>query len=89
MPPAKFKEFSVDSFVYLGSGSEEEVVYWAVDVGEGSGVELGRGGDGFCFVELRTLMVATDWADSRPMGELAIAGYVCRNCSSINVSIRI
>lgn len=76
MPPANFKEFSVDSFVYLGSGSpSSEVVYWAVDVGEGSGVELGRGGDGFCFVDLRTLMVATDWADARAMGELAIAGH--------------
>jgi len=28
------------------------------------------------FVELRTLMVATDWADEQAMGELAIAGHV-------------
>lgn len=72
----KFKGFETDCFVYLGEDLEE-TVYWAVDVGgDGSGVELGRGGDGFCFVELRTLMVATDWGDARAMGELAIAGHV-------------
>ncbi|XP_020269350.1 nudix hydrolase 19, chloroplastic [Asparagus officinalis] len=71
----KFKGFEADCFVYLGEDLEE-TVYWAVDVGgDESGVELGRGGDGFCFVELRTLMVATDWGDARAMWELAIAGH--------------
>ncbi|XP_044471675.1 nudix hydrolase 19, chloroplastic [Mangifera indica] len=67
-------QLSEDSLVYLGSRSEEDVVYWAIDVsGEDSLVpELGR--KQFCFVELRTLMVATDWADEQAMGELAIAG---------------
>lgn len=63
-------------FVYLGSRDEDDVIYWAIDVsGEGSLVpELGS--QQFCFVELRTLMVATDWADAQAMGELAIAGHV-------------
>lgn len=65
-----------DSFVYLGSRDEGDVIYWAIDVsGEGSLVpELGN--EQFCFVELRTLMVATDWADAQAMGELAVAGHV-------------
>lgn len=80
--PYEFKGFSADSFVYLGSGSglgsgEEDAVYWAIDVSESRGVELGGERDGLCFVELRTLMVATDWADVGTMGELAIAGHVC------------
>lgn len=68
---------SENSLVYLGSKSDEEddVVYWAVDVSAAGtmGNELGR--RRVCFVELRTLMVATDWADSKAMGELAIAGH--------------
>ncbi|EHA8591387.1 nudix hydrolase 19, chloroplastic [Cocos nucifera] len=77
--PSKFKNSSVDDFVYLGPGSEgdADTVYWAIDVSSSpSGVGLGGGGDdGLCFVELRTLMVATDWADTHTMGELAIAGH--------------
>ncbi|KAJ7956657.1 Nudix hydrolase 19 chloroplastic [Quillaja saponaria] len=68
-------QLSGDSLVYLGSLAEDDVVYWAIDVsGEGSLVaELGS--KHFCFVELRTLMVATDWVDSQTMGQLAIAGH--------------
>lgn len=68
-------ELTGDSMVYLGSRSEEDVVYWAVDVsGEGSLVtELGS--KQFCFIELRTLMVATDWANEQAMEDLAIAGH--------------
>ncbi|RWV78319.1 hypothetical protein GW17_00060727 [Ensete ventricosum] len=75
---AKFGDLPAESFVYLGSGPEEEAgtVSWAVDVSDAGNVELGGGGDGLCFVELRTLMVATDWADAAAMGELAIAGHV-------------
>ncbi|KAK9268778.1 hypothetical protein L1049_000540 [Liquidambar formosana] len=65
-----------NSFFYLGSLSEDDVVYWAIDVSGDDGSlisELGR--RHFCFVELRTLMVATDWADVQTMGELAIAGH--------------
>ncbi|XWS17168.1 hypothetical protein CRYUN_Cryun33cG0044900 [Craigia yunnanensis] len=63
------------SLVYLGSRAEEDVVYWAIDVSEEGGLvpELSR--RQFCFVELRTLMVATDWADSLAVGALAIAGH--------------
>ncbi|OVA00472.1 NUDIX hydrolase domain [Macleaya cordata] len=67
-----------DSFVYLGSELADDdggdVVYWAIDVSgeDGSVPELIK--KQFCFVELRTLMVATDWADVRVMGQLAIAG---------------
>ncbi|CAL9059820.1 unnamed protein product [Musa banksii] len=74
---AKFGDLAAESFVYLGSGPVEEAgtVYWAVDVSDAGNVELGGGGNGLCFVELRTLMVATDWADADAMGELAIAGH--------------
>lgn len=67
--------FSEDSLVYLGSKDEEDVVYWGVDVSEATGLvsELGQRK---CFVELRTLMVATDWDDDRAMAELAVAGHV-------------
>lgn len=64
-----------ESLVYLGCGEEEDVVYWAIDLSEDIKLvdELGR--RECSFVELRTLMVATDWADSRAMGELAVAGH--------------
>ncbi|CAL9101971.1 unnamed protein product [Musa textilis] len=76
---AKFGGLAAESFVYLGSGPVEEAgtVSWAVDVSDAGNVELGGGGggNGLCFVELRTLMVATDWADADAMEELAIAGH--------------
>lgn len=70
-----------DAFVYLGcrnenGGDVDDVVYWAVDVSEVSELVNELGARHFCFVELRTLMVATDWADSTAMGDLAIAGHV-------------
>ncbi|KAJ6833474.1 nudix hydrolase 19, chloroplastic [Iris pallida] len=76
--PASFSKFSAESFVYLGSrDGEGDVEYWAVDVTDAATeVKVGGGGDGLCFVELRTLMVATDWADAATMAELAIAGHV-------------
>lgn len=66
-------QLSENSFVYLGSRKEEDLVFWAVDVSEENGLidELGSRK----FVELRTLMVAADWADERAMGDLAIAGH--------------
>lgn len=66
---------SEESFVYLGSKSEEDVVYWGIDVSEANSLVNELGSRGLCFVELRTLMVATDWADDRAMGELAVAGH--------------
>ncbi|XP_058074534.1 nudix hydrolase 19, chloroplastic isoform X2 [Magnolia sinica] len=76
------------SLVYLGSESSEEggVVYWAIDVSSAVGdlgLELRDGG--FSFVELRTLMVATDWADDRMMGELAIGGHVSGAASCLSI----
>ncbi|XP_043806080.1 nudix hydrolase 19, chloroplastic isoform X2 [Manihot esculenta] len=68
-------ELSGESLVYLGSRSEEDVVYWAVDVSEENNLINVLGSKRFCFVELRTLMVATDWTDERAMGDLAIAGH--------------
>ncbi|PHT46845.1 Nudix hydrolase 19, chloroplastic [Capsicum baccatum] len=70
---------SEDNFVYLGSDSEGcgiYVVYWAIDVTEADS-ELVKelGARQFCFVELRTLMVATDWENASAMGQLAIAGH--------------
>lgn len=65
-----------ESVVYLGSRGEDDVVYWAVDVsGESGGLVAELGGRKLSFVELRTLMVATDWADEDAMGQLAIAGH--------------
>ncbi|XP_075517655.1 nudix hydrolase 19, chloroplastic [Primulina tabacum] len=66
---------SEDSLVYLGCKYEDDAVYWAIDVSEASQLVSELGERQFCFVELRTLMVATDWADAKAMGELAIAGH--------------
>lgn len=66
---------SEDSLVYLGSKSEEDVVYWAIDVSEVDSLVNELGSRQLCFVELRTLMVATDWSDDRAMGDLAVAGH--------------
>ncbi|XVE98298.1 hypothetical protein REPUB_Repub03eG0093500 [Reevesia pubescens] len=69
-------QLSEDSLVYLGSSrAEEDIVYWAIDVSEEAGLVPELGSRQFSFVELRTLMVATDWANSSAMGELAIAGH--------------
>ncbi|TKY54886.1 Nudix hydrolase 19 [Spatholobus suberectus] len=65
---------SVDSLVYLSSSAEDDAVYWAIDV-SAKVPELGSNNMGLCFVELRTLMVATDWLDLQAMGNLAIAGH--------------
>lgn len=61
--------------MYLGSEPEDEGgdVYWAVDGSDAGRVEWGGGG--FCFADLRTLMVATDLGDARAMRDLAIAGH--------------
>jgi NAD+ diphosphatase len=66
---------SEDSFVFLGSKPKEEIVYWAIDVSEDDNLVSRFLGKQLCFVELRTLMVATDWADEPAMGELAVAGH--------------
>ncbi|XP_068338668.1 nudix hydrolase 19, chloroplastic-like [Pyrus communis] len=68
-------QLSGESLVYLGSRPEDDVVYWAIDVSAESNLVTELGSKQLCFVELRTLMVATDWADARAMGELAIAGH--------------
>lgn len=70
-------DLSEDSLVYLGPKTDEDLVFWAVDVSEENGVVSELGGRKLCFVELRTLMVAADWADQRAMDDLAIAGHVC------------
>ncbi|MED6112478.1 Nucleoside diphosphate-linked moiety X motif 19, mitochondrial, variant 2 [Stylosanthes scabra] len=68
-------ELSGGSFVYLGSSTEDDAVYWAIEVSSESGLigELEK--RNLCFVELRTLMVATDCVELRAMGNLAIAGH--------------
>ncbi|CAJ1944456.1 unnamed protein product [Sphenostylis stenocarpa] len=66
-------QLSVDSLVYLNSSAEDDAVYWAIDV-SAEVIEL-RSKTGLRFVELRTLMVATDWSDLQAMGNLAIAGH--------------
>ncbi|KAL2338345.1 hypothetical protein Fmac_012791 [Flemingia macrophylla] len=67
-------ELSSDSLVYLSSSAENDAVYWAIDV-SAEALDLGSNDSGLCFVELRTLMVATDWSDLHAMGNLAIAGH--------------
>ncbi|KAI3924703.1 hypothetical protein MKX01_011413 [Papaver californicum] len=99
------KIMNEDSFVYLGSrlGKDdvEDFTYWAIDVENVGGdiwvSELTK--KQFCFAELRTLMVATDWGDSREMEELAIAGHArallewhklsrfCGNCGGKTIPI--
>uniref|UniRef100_A0A2P2K5I6 NADH pyrophosphatase-like N-terminal domain-containing protein n=1 Tax=Rhizophora mucronata TaxID=61149 RepID=A0A2P2K5I6_RHIMU len=64
-----------ESLVYLGSLPVEDLVYWAIDVSGVTSLVTEWGNKKFCFVELRTLMVATDWANERAMGDLAIAGH--------------
>lgn len=66
---------SEDMFVYLGY--ENGVVYWGIDVSLGEESLVGKfGAKELCFVQLTTLMVATDWSDEDAMGQLAIAGHV-------------
>jgi len=65
-----------ETLVYLGSGPEEDSVYWAIDVSEDEKLVDELGKKELSFIELRTLMVATDWVDPRAMEELAIAGHV-------------
>ncbi|PKA53840.1 Nudix hydrolase 19, chloroplastic [Apostasia shenzhenica] len=85
VPPSELKEVPLDSFVYLGLGEGKDGAYWAVDVTEAAATSpLSSGRGGACFVELRTLMVATDWADDDAMQELAIAGHVF---SSLSLSL--
>uniref|UniRef100_A0A0E0HKS5 NAD(+) diphosphatase n=1 Tax=Oryza nivara TaxID=4536 RepID=A0A0E0HKS5_ORYNI len=76
LPPARVPDVPSDAFVFLGAHGEEEgkeaAAYWAVDVSERDGEGAG---DGSAFVDLRTLMVATDWRDKDAMGDLAIAGH--------------
>ncbi|XP_068652908.1 nudix hydrolase 19, chloroplastic-like [Aristolochia californica] len=65
-----------DSLVHLGSDAHS-MSYWAVDITAVS--DLGQpevtGGKQSCFIQLSTLMVATDWANESAMEELAIAGH--------------
>lgn len=79
-------ELSVDSLVYLNSSAEDDAVYWAIDVSD-KVAELGSNNTGLCFVELRTLMVATDWSDLHAMGNLAIAGHVSLFSNSVYVCV--
>ncbi|KAK9697800.1 hypothetical protein RND81_08G062100 [Saponaria officinalis] len=71
--------FRVDKLVYLGAkskfGDENDVVYWAIDVSDDVKLVDEFGKKYLSFVELRTLMVATDWSDPLSMNDLAIAGH--------------
>lgn len=78
-------QLTENSLVYLGSQSMDDVVYWGIDVSEDESLVPQFGAKHFCFVELRTLMVATDWTDERAMSDLAIAGHVSGYDSWIRV----
>ncbi|GLJ44084.1 hypothetical protein SUGI_0919390 [Cryptomeria japonica] len=60
-----------DLLVYLGQ--KDGVVYWALDFTE-TGQQSPLNGQG-AYVELRTLMTATDLSDENSMAELSIAGH--------------
>ncbi|TVU12706.1 hypothetical protein EJB05_46361 [Eragrostis curvula] len=79
LPPSRVPGVPPDAFVFLGAHGEgdgkEAAAYWAVDVSEGDASRVGGAGDGSAFVDLRTLMMATDWSDKDAMGELAVAGH--------------
>ncbi|KAK7354278.1 hypothetical protein VNO80_19737 [Phaseolus coccineus] len=77
---------SADSFVYLGSDAEEDSVYWAIDLSRESSLVAKFCAMKLCFVELRTLMVATDWVDLKAMGNLAIAGHARALLEWYNIS---
>lgn len=65
------------SFVYLGSESSDDVVYWAIDVSDAGDLEDEISSRKVSFVDVMSLMVATDWANHLVMADLAIAGQVC------------
>ena len=69
-------ELKEESLVYLGSRSEEDSVYWAIDVSQDDTLVDELAKKFMSFVELRTLMVATDWSNSIAMADLAVAGHV-------------
>ncbi|CAO2822704.1 unnamed protein product [Amaranthus hypochondriacus] len=68
-------ELKEESLVYLGSRSEEDSVYWAIDVSQDDTLVDELAKKFLSFVELRTLMVATDWSNSIAMADLAVAGH--------------
>ncbi|CAN1787207.1 Nudix hydrolase 19, chloroplastic [Linum perenne] len=68
-------ELTAENLVYLGFTKEEDVIYWAIDVSSKDSLVTEFSEKRFCFVELRTLMVAADWTDERAMADLAIAGH--------------
>ncbi|KAK1392542.1 NAD(+) diphosphatase [Heracleum sosnowskyi] len=87
------------SFVYLGSESSDDVVYWAIDVSDAGDLENELSSRQVSFVDAMSLMVATDWANHLVMADLAIAGQAkallewhitsrfCGNCGEKTVPI--
>ncbi|KAF4384366.1 hypothetical protein F8388_004599, partial [Cannabis sativa] len=72
---ADFKDLLAKLGTEITATPEDDVVYWAIDVSEEAKLVPELGSLRFSFVELRMLMVATDWADSNAMGQLAVAGH--------------
>lgn len=68
-------QMAEDLLVYLGSSVEDDAVYWAVDFSGEDNLAEELGQKQLSFIELRTLMVATNWSDSWAMGQLAVAGH--------------
>uniref|UniRef100_A0A0C9SAC4 NAD(+) diphosphatase n=1 Tax=Wollemia nobilis TaxID=56998 RepID=A0A0C9SAC4_9CONI len=66
-------ELGEEGLVYLGP--REGVAHWALDFSE-TGQQSQSFPEGkYAYVELRTLMVATDWSDENAVAELSIAGH--------------
>ncbi|KAL1822584.1 hypothetical protein ACET3Z_009362 [Daucus carota] len=67
-------ELTENSFVYLGSELADEVVFWAIDVSDAGDLENELSSMQLSFVDVMSLMVATDWTNQLVMADLAIAG---------------
>ncbi|RYR04752.1 hypothetical protein Ahy_B06g084527 isoform F [Arachis hypogaea] len=55
-----YAELSSSSFVYVGSNTNDDTIYWAIGISSESALVLKLEDLKFCFVGFRTLVVATD-----------------------------
>ncbi|KAL8104150.1 hypothetical protein AgCh_028402 [Apium graveolens] len=80
-----------DVFQYRGPTSHNLVldtqmnqcVYWAIDVSDAGDLENELSSKQVSFVDVMSLMVATDWANQLFMADLAIAGQLDKAASSL------
>ncbi|KAE9609700.1 hypothetical protein Lal_00006825 [Lupinus albus] len=68
-------QLSAEWLVYLGSSAEDDAVYWAIDVSSHGSLVTELCSREMGFVQLLTLLVASDWEDLQAMRNLAIVGH--------------